>query len=58
MCNFRSDHGPTDPFFSSGSECGSDGQVPDGEKMSTASKAKIYPMERGKKFKLIWHTCT
>ena len=41
----RSEHGQMDQFFSSGSDGGSDGQVPDGER--ALSKAKIYPMGRG-----------
>ena len=45
VCICRSEHSQLDQFFSSGSEGGSDGQVPDGEK--ALSKSKIYPMGRG-----------
>ena len=44
----RVDVRPNDPLFSSSSECGSDGQVPEADKPLNASKAKIFPMEKGK----------
>ncbi|WAR23171.1 KIN1-like protein [Mya arenaria] len=41
----RNDVRCADPLLSSGSEGGSDGQVPEGEKTSSASRARIFPME-------------
>lgn len=41
----RNDVRCVDTLVSSGSDCGSDGQVPDGDRCPNSGKAKIFPME-------------